>query len=116
MSLSLIPPTALVGLITFGRMVGVVFFCLVLIVCLSLALFCCIQVQLHELGCEGYCKSYVFRGNKDISVKQLQEQLGLGGSARPQAPTAPQPGSQQSQPQFHNRWGERMDLDLNLLC
>ncbi|XP_065882430.1 protein transport protein Sec23A-like [Dysidea avara] len=58
MSLSLIPPNALVGLITFGRM-----------------------VQLHELGCDGYCKSYVFRGTKDITTKQLQDQLGLGGGA-----------------------------------
>ncbi|EMP30727.1 Protein transport protein Sec23A [Chelonia mydas] len=49
MSLSLLPPTALVGLITFGRM-----------------------VQVHELGCEGISKSYVFRGTKDLSAKQLQ--------------------------------------------
>lgn len=49
MSLSLLPPAALVGLITFGRM-----------------------VQVHELGCEGISKSYVFRGTKDLSAKQLQ--------------------------------------------
>lgn len=49
MSLSLLPPTALVGLITFGRM-----------------------IQVHELGCEGISKSYVFRGTKDLSAKQLQ--------------------------------------------
>ncbi|CAB1458305.1 unnamed protein product, partial [Pleuronectes platessa] len=54
MSLSLLPPTALVGLITFGRM-----------------------VQVHELGCEGISKSYVFRGSKDLNAKQLQEMLGL---------------------------------------
>uniref|UniRef100_A0A7N5ZR15 Protein transport protein SEC23 n=1 Tax=Anabas testudineus TaxID=64144 RepID=A0A7N5ZR15_ANATE len=54
MSLSLLPPTALVGLITFGRM-----------------------VQVHELGCEGISKSYVFRGTKDLNAKQLQEMLGL---------------------------------------
>uniref|UniRef100_A0A8P4KAZ6 Protein transport protein SEC23 n=1 Tax=Dicentrarchus labrax TaxID=13489 RepID=A0A8P4KAZ6_DICLA len=46
MSLSLLPPTALVGLITFGRM-----------------------VQVHELGCEGISKSYVFRGTKDLNAK-----------------------------------------------
>lgn len=51
MSLSLLPPTALVGLITFGRM-----------------------VQVHELGCEGISKSYVFRGTKDLNAKQLQVQ------------------------------------------
>ena len=76
LSLSLIPPTALVGLITYGKM-----------------------VQLHELGCDGFAKSYVFRGTKEVTTKQLQEQLGLGGGAggRPQAPAAAQPG-QQAQP------------------
>lgn len=49
MSLSLLPPNALIGLITFGRM-----------------------VQLHELGCEGISKSYVFRGTKDLTAKQIQ--------------------------------------------
>uniref|UniRef100_A0A9J7XT14 Protein transport protein SEC23 n=2 Tax=Cyprinus carpio TaxID=7962 RepID=A0A9J7XT14_CYPCA len=62
MSLSLLPPTALVGLITFGRM-----------------------VQVHELGCEGISKSYVFRGTKDLSAKQLQEMLGLTKPAAAQA-------------------------------
>uniref|UniRef100_A0A667XGG3 Protein transport protein SEC23 n=1 Tax=Myripristis murdjan TaxID=586833 RepID=A0A667XGG3_9TELE len=49
MSLSLLPPNALVGLITFGRM-----------------------VQVHELSCEGIAKSYVFRGTKELSSKQIQ--------------------------------------------
>ena len=49
MSLSLLPPNALIGLITFGKM-----------------------VQVHELGCEGCSKSYVFRGTKDLSAKQIQ--------------------------------------------
>uniref|UniRef100_A0A8P4G5G4 Protein transport protein SEC23 n=1 Tax=Dicentrarchus labrax TaxID=13489 RepID=A0A8P4G5G4_DICLA len=55
MSLSLLPPTALVGLITFGRM-----------------------VQVHELGCEGISKSYVFRGTKDLNAKQLQVTIPAG--------------------------------------
>eukprot|EP00064_Thunnus_orientalis_P006825 superscaffoldBa00000729_g6844 len=69
MSLSLLPPNALVGLITFGRM-----------------------VQVHELSCEGIAKSYVFRGTKDLSSKQIQEMLGLtkpaaaGQQGRPPAP------------------------------
>uniref|UniRef100_A0A8D3ECJ3 Protein transport protein SEC23 n=1 Tax=Scophthalmus maximus TaxID=52904 RepID=A0A8D3ECJ3_SCOMX len=69
MSLSLLPPNALVGLITFGRM-----------------------VQVHELSCEGIAKSYVFRGTKDLSAKQIQEMLGLmkpaaaGNQGRPAAP------------------------------
>uniref|UniRef100_A0AAR2L458 Protein transport protein SEC23 n=1 Tax=Pygocentrus nattereri TaxID=42514 RepID=A0AAR2L458_PYGNA len=54
MSLSLLPPNALVGLITFGRM-----------------------IQVHELSCEGIAKSYVFRGTKELTPKQIQEMLGL---------------------------------------
>lgn len=49
MSLSLLPPNALVGLITYGKMVHV-----------------------HELGAEGISKSYVFRGTKDLTAKQVQ--------------------------------------------
>ena len=49
MSLSLLPPTALVGLITFGTV-----------------------VQLHELNTEGCAKSYVFRGTKEVTTKSLQ--------------------------------------------
>ena len=30
------------------------------------------QVQVHELGCEGCSKSYVFRGTKDLNSKQIQ--------------------------------------------
>ncbi|MEQ2269041.1 Protein transport protein Sec23B [Xenotaenia resolanae] len=70
MSLSLLPPNALVGLITFGRM-----------------------VQVHELTCEGIAKSYVFRGTKDLSAKQIQEMLGLTKPAAPGQqghPVAPQ--------------------------
>lgn len=54
MSLSLLPPNALVGLITFGRM-----------------------VQVHELSCEGVAKSFVFRGTKDLNSKQIQVSGGL---------------------------------------
>lgn len=54
MSLSLLPPNALVGLITFGT-----------------------TVQLHELSCEGCSKSYVFRGTKEFTSQQVQELLGL---------------------------------------
>ncbi|XP_031632276.1 protein transport protein Sec23A isoform X2 [Contarinia nasturtii] len=55
MSLSLLPPNALIGLITFGKM-----------------------VQVHELNSDGCSKSYVFRGTKDFSAKQVQEMLGIG--------------------------------------
>ncbi len=74
MSLSLLPPNALVGLITFGRM-----------------------IQVHELGCEGIAKSFVFRGTKDYAAKAVQEMLGLGrGPAGGQQPQ-PRPGPQQQQ-------------------
>lgn len=49
MSLSLLPPNALIGLITYGKM-----------------------VQVHELGSEGVSKSYVFRGTKELAAKQIQ--------------------------------------------
>jgi len=84
LSLSLLPSNALIGLITFGKMVSV-----------------------HELGSQTGCaKSYVFRGTKDVSAKQLQEMLGLtryaagAGTARgqPLQPGAPgQPGQAQQQ-------------------
>ncbi|KAJ2501986.1 GTPase-activating protein S23 [Coemansia sp. RSA 1972] len=70
LSLSLLPPHALVGLITFGTM-----------------------VQLHELGHQECPKAYVFRGAKDYNVKQIQEMLGIGSSVRNQtgAPAANAP-------------------------
>lgn len=73
MSLSLLPPTALVGLITFGKM-----------------------VQVHELGTEGCSKSYVFRGTKDLTAKQIQDMLGIGRAA-------PGPAQQQQQQQQMGR-------------
>ncbi|KAJ2489629.1 GTPase-activating protein S23 [Coemansia sp. RSA 2050] len=61
LALSLLPPNALVGLITFGTM-----------------------VQLHELGYQDCPKSYVFRGAKDYNAKQIQEMLGIGSGIRNQ--------------------------------
>ncbi|KAI5919088.1 hypothetical protein F4810DRAFT_714803 [Camillea tinctor] len=69
MSLSLLPENALVGLITYGTM-----------------------VQIHEIGYTECAKSYVFRGSKDYSAKQVQEMLGLlAPSLRPGMPQQ-QPG------------------------
>ncbi|KAG0333246.1 GTPase-activating protein S23 [Podila horticola] len=66
-SLSLLPPHALVGLITYGTM-----------------------TQVHELGYSECPKSYVFRGNKDYTSKQIQDMLGLSAQAmRPQQPVRP---------------------------
>jgi protein transport protein SEC23 len=59
MSLSLLPTNALVGLITFGKM-----------------------IQVHELGTEGCSKSYVFRGTKDLTSKQIQDMLGIGRTSQ----------------------------------
>ncbi|KAK8215166.1 GTPase-activating protein S23 [Zalaria obscura] len=72
MSLSLLPPHALVGLITYGTM-----------------------AQVHELGYTECAKSYVFRGNRDYSAKQVQEMLGLmmaPGARQNVQPMQPQPG------------------------
>ena len=69
MSLSLLPPNALIGLITYGKM-----------------------VQVHELGCEGISRSYVFRGTKDYTAKQIQEMLGLGRGGPAPVPGQQQPG------------------------
>ncbi|MCJ1414309.1 GTPase-activating protein S23 [Xylographa parallela] len=67
MSLSLLPPNALVGLVTFGTM-----------------------AQVHELGYTECAKSYVFRGSKDYNAKQVQEMLGLLSSGlRPNVPQQP---------------------------
>ncbi|CAG8530283.1 11561_t:CDS:10 [Diversispora eburnea] len=69
-SLSLLPPHALVGLITFGTM-----------------------AQVHELGYSECPKSYVFRGTKEYSSKQVQEMLGLTATMiRPQMQRPGQPG------------------------
>lgn len=66
--LSLLPQNALVGLVTFGAM-----------------------TQVHELGYQNCAKSYVFRGNRDYTSKQVQEMLGLapkpqGAGGMPGAP------------------------------
>jgi len=78
MSLSLLPNNALIGLITYGRM-----------------------VQVHELGTEGISKSYLFRGTKDLGAKQLQEMLGLNkmvSGKNPQNINGQQMNGQQEHP------------------
>jgi protein transport protein SEC23 len=67
MSLSLLPPNALVGLITFGRMVHV-----------------------HELTSESMSRSYVFKGTKDLTPKQIQDMLGLNKPMPTQSIQKPQ--------------------------
>ncbi|KAG1889016.1 uncharacterized protein F5891DRAFT_1074407, partial [Suillus fuscotomentosus] len=71
-SLSLIPPYALVGLIMFGTM-----------------------TQVHELGYAECSKSYVFRGGKEYTQKQIQDMLGLSMTIHT-VPHAGQPMPQQA--------------------
>ncbi|UJR26099.1 hypothetical protein I4U23_007445 [Adineta vaga] len=82
MALSLLPTDALVGLITFGRMVHV-----------------------HELNCENMARSYVFRGTKDLTAKQVQDMLGL---TKQQSNMKAVPGnpniSQQQTNTFYNKF------------
>lgn len=72
-SLSLLPPHALVGLITFGTM-----------------------AQVHELGYQECPKSYVFRGSKEYSPTQIQDMLNVrsvSGAAGPGPTGAKAPGA-----------------------
>jgi protein transport protein SEC23 len=63
-SLGLLPPNALVGLVTFGTM-----------------------VQVHDLGAE-VNRSYIFRGDKEYTEAQVAEMVG-----RQRLPPQPQPGA-----------------------
>jgi protein transport protein SEC23 len=65
-SLNLLPPNALVGLITYGTM-----------------------AQVHEIGFQDCPKSYVFKGSKEYSGKQIQEMLGLSSTGRSPNPVRP---------------------------
>lgn len=56
------------------------------------------MVQVHELGCEGCSKSYVFRGTKDLTAKQIQDMLGIGKFSAPQQPQQQQPRGPSGQP------------------
>lgn len=51
-----------------------------------------VQAQIHELGYTECAKSYVFRGSKDYSSKQVQEMIGMGQGAGPRPGMQQQPG------------------------
>lgn len=87
-AIGMLPPTALVGFITFGTMV-----CGFMLKCTAFSALFHLQTQIHELGYAACTKSYVFRGSKEYSPKQIQDMLGLS----PQNRAAPRPG--QSIPQ-----------------
>ena len=69
--------------------------------------------QVHELGCDGCSKSFVFRGTKDMTARQLQDMLGIGrgGTGGGQQPRAPQPPGAPGQPQ-----GQQQGQQLNRLA
>jgi protein transport protein SEC23 len=69
---NLLPPEALVGLITYGTLVNV-----------------------HELGFGDCPKSFVFRGDKEYSPQKIQDMLGIS-SMRAQAGGAGMPGGRGS--------------------
>ena len=56
------------------------------------------MVQVHELGCEGISRSYVFRGTKDYAVQRVQELLNVSSSPKGGAGQQ-QPTQQQQQQQ-----------------
>ena len=79
-SLSLLPPTALIGLVTYGTMVRISM------------IYALTQIQIHEIGYSECPKSYVFRGTKEYTAKQIQDMLGLlAPSLRPQQPIGQPP-------------------------
>lgn len=73
-SLNLLPPNALIALVTFGTM-----------------------VQVHDLASENIARSYIFRGDKEYTDKQIGEMLN-----RPMAHAQQQRNLQQQPPQFSN--------------
>lgn len=58
------------------------------VVSVRLVLRFCFKAQVHELGYAECSKSYVFRGGKEYTPKQIQDMLGLGAQNR----AAPRPG------------------------
>jgi protein transport protein SEC23 len=92
-SLSLIPPFALVGFITYGTMVRSQQGFLSLFFIHSQ--FFIFQAQVHEIGYSECNKSYVFRGSKEYTPKLIQDMLGLSSQARA-APRPSQPMPQQT--------------------
>ncbi|XKL66528.1 hypothetical protein PGB90_009948 [Kerria lacca] len=93
-SLSLLPPDSLIGLITFGRM-----------------------VMVHDLGCDGFSKSYVFLGTKDYTAKKVQDMLGIGkntGIVQPKQ-TSGRPGTVPAQSLPTNRFLQPVKVcDINI--
>ena len=91
-SLSLLPPNALVGLITYGTMVSLRGLA-VAFRSSELMILLLHQAQVHELAYGECPKSYVFRGSKDYQQKQIVDMLGLNPStARPAAAGPSMPG------------------------
>jgi len=90
-SLSLIPPYALVGLVTFGTMVSGLLDWDPETFIDNLW-----QMQVHELGYAECSKLYVFRRGNEYQPKQIQDMLGLSAQTR----AAPRPGQPMPQQTF----------------
>lgn len=76
-SFNYLPPNALIGLITFGTM-----------------------IQVHDLGSDKINKSYIFRGDKEYTDKQISEMLNRPISTQLMQQQQQQPG--QMNPQLAN--------------
>ena len=65
--------------------------------------------QVHELGCDGCSKSFVFRGTKDLTARQVQDMLGIGrgGGQQAQQPRAPGQPGQPAQQQLNRLAGNQ---------
>jgi len=74
-ALNLLPPEAIVGLITFGT-----------------------NVSVYELSSESIAKSYILRGNREYSPGRVGELLGCTRRQQPQQQQQQQPGQQAPAP------------------
>ncbi|KAL7057158.1 hypothetical protein AAHC03_019138 [Spirometra sp. Aus1] len=87
-SIAALPPSTLVGLITFGRM-----------------------VHIHRLNSGPIAKSWVFKGTKDYTGAQIQSMLGIGRSAahgRSSVSSMPGPAADGDLPQ--NKFLQRVEF------
>ena len=80
-SLLLLPPNSLVGLVTFGR-----------------------NVHIHELSFDECAKSYVLRGDKELTAQQVANFLGLRATTVNQQAAQPLGPGQHPQPQAQQQF------------
>lgn len=66
-----------------------------------------IQTQVHELGFADCPKSFVFRGTKEYSAKQIQEMLGLTNNPARPAGQPNRPGQPPQMTMAANRYDKK---------